>query len=127
MDDYGFSVENEEWVNNEYTLDLGLSWDIGGFWVDHGTINYTIQFKNDTQLPMTLGRVETAIVNNPLNYIKNVSASLEKETVMPGESVSVTVSIDANFLLPIDGQSVRAIATYMFQGEEKQFIININY
>ena len=127
LDDYGFSVENEEWVNNEYTLDLGLSWDIGGFWVDHGTINYTIQFKNDTQLPMTLGRVETAIVNNPLNYIKNVSASLEKETVMPGESVSVTVSIDANFLLPIDGQSVRAIATYMFQGEEKQFIININY
>ena len=76
---------------------------------------------------MTLGRVETAIVNNPLNYIKNVSASLEKETVMPGESVSVTVSIDANFVLPIGGQSVRAIATYMFQGEEKQFIININY
>lgn len=127
LDDYGFSVDNEEWVNNEYTLDLNPSWDIGGFWVKRGTINYTIQFKNDTQLPMTLGKIETNIVNNPLNYIKNASASLEKETVMPGESVSITVSVNADFALPIDGQSIQAIATYLFQGEEKQFIVNIKY
>lgn len=127
LDDYGFSVDSEEWQDNEYTLNLSPNWDIGGFWTNRGTITYTIQFKNDTQLPMTMGKIETSIVRNPLSYIKNASGSLEKETVMPGESVSITVSVNADYALPIGGQTVRAIATYMFQGEEKQFVFNINF
>ena len=32
LDDYGFSVDSEEWHDNEYTLNLSPNWDIGGFW-----------------------------------------------------------------------------------------------
>lgn len=125
LKNYGFYLSSESWNKNVYTLNLGLDTFIG--LASKGTVQYSVQFRNDTKLPMTEGDIKANIISNNLGYIKVVSSMLDKKVVEPGESVRLTVSIDSNFLIPVGGQSVQAIATYVLQGAEREFIFNINF
>ena len=115
---------SESWIGDTYTL----IWD-KGFGIIEGevTITYTIAFNNPTELYMTDGMVTTEITQNSGGRIKNVSASISKTQVAPGESVVVSFSITSNFLTKLNTHEAKATISYMLQGKRRYLYFYVRY
>lgn len=112
----------ERWEEDTYILKYNKKF---GIVAGKKTMNYTISFTNPTALPYTDGTITTEIIENDNNYIKEISASISKTEVAPGETVDITFTVTSNFLADLGDQEVKATVTFMLQNEPKtiNFII----
>ena len=86
-----------------------------------------MSFANPTALTYTNGTVSAEITENNNDRIKDVSASISKTEVAPGETVDVTLTVTFNFLTEIGNHEVKATVTYMCQNKPKYFYFIIYY
>lgn len=116
--------ESESWEGDTYTLVYKKK---AGIVIGEKTVNYTVSFTNPTAVTYTDGTIETEIIENNNGRIKEVSASLSKTEVAPGETVDVTFTVTFNFLTEIGQHKVKATATYMLQNKPRIFNFIIHY
>lgn len=116
--------ESETWEGDTYTLVYQKK---AGIVIGEKTINYTVSFTNPTALTYTNGTVSAEITENNNDRIKDVSASISKTEVAPGETVDVTLTVTFNFLTEIGNHEVKATVTYMCQNKPKYFYFIIYY
>ena len=116
--------ESESWEGDTYTL---VYMKKTGLVIGEKTVNYVVSFTNPTTLPYTDGTVETEIIENDNNRIKEISASLSKLEINPGETVDVTFTVTFNFLTAAGQHKVMATATYMLQNKPRKFYFIIHY
>ena len=114
----------ERWEEDTYILKYNKKF---GIVAGKKTMNYTISFTNPTALPYTNGTVTTEYIENQNNYIKEISASISKTEIAPGETVDITFTVKSNFLADLGDQEVKATVTYMLQGEPKTINFVIFY
>ena len=114
----------ERWEEDTYILKYNKKF---GIVAGKKTMNYTISFTNPTALPYTNGTVTTEYIENQNNYIKEISASISKTEIAPGETVDITFTVTSNFLADLGDQEVKATVTYMLQGEPKTINFVIFY
>lgn len=112
----------ERWEEDTYILKYNKKF---GIVVGKKTINYIISFTNPTVISYTDGTITTEYIENQNNYIKEISASISKTELKPGETVDITFSVTSNFLADLGDQEVKATVTYMVQNKPKtiNFII----
>lgn len=116
--------DSETWEGDTYTLNYEKKF---GLVVGERTVNYVVSFTNPTVLDYTNGEVTTEIVQNDNSRIKEVSASISKTELAPGETVDVTFTVKFNFLTQAGNHSVKATVAYTFQGQPRYFYFIINY
>lgn len=116
--------ESETWEGDTYTLVYQKK---AGIVIGKKTINYTVSFTNPTALTYTNGTVSAEITENNNDRIKDVSASISKTEVAPGETVDVTLTVTFNFLTEIGNHEVKATVTYMYQNKPRYFYFIIFY
>ncbi len=114
----------ERWEEDTYILKYNKKF---GIVAGKKTMNYTISFTNPTALPYTNGTVTTEYIENDNNYIKEISASISKTELKPGETVDITFTVTFNFLADLGDQEVKATVTYMLQNEPKTINFVIFY
>ena len=116
--------ESESWEGDTYTLVYKKK---AGIVIGEKTVNYVVSFTNPTAVTYTDGTIETEIIENNNGRIKEVSASLSKTEVAPGETVDVTFTVTFNFLTEIGQHKAMATATYMLQNKPRKFYFIIHY
>lgn len=92
-----------------------------------GTLTYKVIFKNNTNLPMTKGRVDSLILQQAYNGIRGVNASLSKTMLAPGEECEITMNVDINFENEAVEHVVGFDIYYTLQGRERKHRITIPY
>ena len=116
--------ESESWEGDTYTLVYKKHFGVA---IGEKTVNYVVSFTNPTTLPYTDGTIETEIIENDSSRIKEISASLSKTEIAPGETVDVTFTVRFNFLTELGQHKVMATATYMLQNKPRKFYFIIHY
>lgn len=116
--------DSESWSEDTLTINydkrLGI---VSG----SNTNQFHIQIQNPTVLPMTNGQATAEITENGWSFIHSVSATVSKDTILPNETVDITITVTSNMYLPAGSQQVRAAISYTLQNQTKYLYIIINY
>ncbi len=114
----------ESWENDTYTLKIKKE---VGIVIGEKTITYVISFINPTTTTFTNGTISTEITKNTNGHIKNLSGTLSKEEVSPGEQVDVSFTIKSNFLTNYGEDSAKATITYTYQNKPRYLYFIVDY
>ncbi len=116
--------DSETWQEDTYQLNfqkkIGLVYGTK-------TITYVVSFTNPTTTSFTNGTINTEIEENYMSSLKEVSGSLSKTEVAPGETVDVMFMIKFNFLSELGEHQAKATVTYTYQNKPRYFYFIINY
>ncbi len=115
---------SETWQDDTYTLKLKKE---VGVVIGEKTITYVVTFKNPTTTTFTNGTINAEITKNTNNHIKEVSGSLSKTEINPGDQVDVSFTIRSNFLTTYGEDSVKATITYTYQNKPRYFYFIVDY
>ena len=116
--------DSESWQDDTYNLIMKKE---VGVVIGEKTITYVVTFKNPTTTTFTNGTINAEITKNTNNHIKEVSGSLSKKEISPGEQVDVLFTIRSNFLTNYGEDSVKATITYTYQNKPRYFYFIVDY
>lgn len=122
---YKVSFTSETWENDTvyitYTKYLGMITS-----VNNKTV-YKIAFTNPTVLDYTDGEVTAEITENTGGMLKDVSATISKTTLKPGESCEVTLNFNTKITWRENTEAAKVTVSYNLQGERKYLYLIVKY
>ena len=122
---YKVSFTSESWENDTiyitYTKYLGMITS-----VNNKTV-FKIAFTNPTVLDYTDGEVTAEITENTGGMLKDVSATISKTTLKPGESCEVTLNFNTKITWRENTEAAKVTVSYNLQGERKYLYLIVKY
>ena len=119
----GLSFKSENLQDDTYTLNMAKGFLISG---GRSTIEYTIAITNTSNYTMTNGTVSTQIVDAG-STLENASATIDKTTVASGETVYITMRMEANITWRYNTETAKATISYDIGGVTRNFYFIVTY
>lgn len=92
------------------------------------TSTYTVAFTNPTALDFTDGKIETWEVQDDISSsLENLSGSISKMVVKPGETVEVSMTVTHTFSIITNRHKIGAHVTFMLQNKERNFYFFVQW
>lgn len=92
------------------------------------TSTYTFAFTNPTALDFTDGKIETWEVQDDVSSsLENLSGSISKTVVKPGETVEVSMTVTHTFSIITNRHKIGAHVTFMLQNKERNFYFFVQW
>lgn len=91
------------------------------------TSTYTVAFTNPTALDFTDGKIETWEVQDDSSALENLSGSISKTMVKPGETVEVSMTVTHSFTSLFNRHKIGAHVTFMLQNKERNFYFFVQW
>lgn len=122
---YRISYTSETWENDTihvtYTKYLGMIPSISNETV------FKIAFTNPTVLEYTDGEVKAEITENTGDMLKDVSASISKTSLKPGEQCEVTLNFNTKITWRDNTETAKVTVSYNLQGKRKYLYFIVKY
>lgn len=91
------------------------------------TSTYTVAFTNPTALDFTDGKIETWEMQDDSSALENLSGSISKTMVKPGETVEVSMTVTHSFTSLFNRHKIGAHVTFMLQNKERNFYFFVQW
>lgn len=91
------------------------------------TYTYTVKYKNTTEKIWTLGTASAKSIRNDSGYIDGEWAYIDKTTVKPGETVTLTLKIKSNFPWSVGTQEIQGTYSFMFLNVRRYVYFKFKY
>lgn len=91
------------------------------------TSTYTVAFTNPTALDFTDGKIETWEMQDDSSALENLSGSISKTMVKPGETVEVSMTVTHSFISLFNRHKIGAHVTFMLQNKERNFYFFVQW